>query len=539
MKAAFRWILFVLVFPVIQTTGQTLIPLEKSRTLYLEASFSPDARGVHTSIKPLVSGSEFTVSRSDSLWAPGARLEGKGKRWIVRKILYEHFLRADTSGFYIAADPLLDLSAGYDLMDQKMLYSNGRGLQLSGGFGHHLSFYSSYLESQARFSSWIGDFVQHYQVVPGMNRVKDFKADAYDFGLATAWVSYNPWRFLNLQLGYGKNFFGDGYRSLMLSDNSYNYPFLKISARFNRFEYVSLFAGYQNLDTDSVLDAPVIWYNGYQKKGATFNYLSIHVTKWMQLGFFEGVIWKSRGLKDPAFNINQWIPVLFLNTIRYSLYDRNNVILGTNVSFRPSRSVQVYGQFVVDDIHFRKPSVWTYQKTKTGWQIGLKYFHVAGLPNLMLQTEFNRVRPYTYGHQDALQSYTHNNQALAHPLGANFSEALLLLNYRYKRFYAGMQYQWASGGGDEGDTHWGSDIFLSDTRAENAYNSVGNHTGQGVQYQLNHAGFRFGYLLNPRYGLSGEIGIAYRNYTSALQNQNNLLLSLGLKTSFMNQYFDW
>ena len=44
------------------------------------------------------------------------------------------------------------------------------------------------------------------------------------------------------------------------------------------------------------------------------------------------------------------------------------------------------------------------------------------------------VRPYTYAHHNPQQNYAHYNQPLAHPLGANFSEFLVMANYKYKRW---------------------------------------------------------------------------------------------------------
>jgi hypothetical protein len=40
------------------------------------------------------------------------------------------------------------------------------------------------------------------------------------------------------------------------------------------------------------------------------------------------------------------------------------------------------------------------------------------------------MRPYTYSHYRTTQSYSHFNQALAHPLGANFSETILETRYQ-------------------------------------------------------------------------------------------------------------
>jgi hypothetical protein len=40
----------------------------------------------------------------------------------------------------------------------------------------------------------------------------------------------------------GVNFIGDGYRSLLLSDNSFNYPYLKIVAKFWHINYMVLYS---------------------------------------------------------------------------------------------------------------------------------------------------------------------------------------------------------------------------------------------------------------------------------------------------------
>ena len=37
---------------------------------------------------------------------------------------------------------------------------------------------------------------------------------------------------MNLQLGYGRNFIGDGYRSLITTDGVSPYPFFKINTTF-------------------------------------------------------------------------------------------------------------------------------------------------------------------------------------------------------------------------------------------------------------------------------------------------------------------
>ena len=67
-----------------------------------------------------------------------------------------------------------------------------------------------------------------------MGIAKDFKTDAYDFPMAEANLSVTPNKFFNLNLGYGRNFIGDGYRSLLMSDGASPYPFFKLNTTFGK-----------------------------------------------------------------------------------------------------------------------------------------------------------------------------------------------------------------------------------------------------------------------------------------------------------------
>ena len=64
------------------------------------------------------------------------------------------------------------------------------------------------------------------------------------------------------------------------------------------------------------------------------------------------------------------------------------------------------------------------------YRLGVKYVDAFNIKNLDLQFETNRVRPYTYSHFDSVANYTHYNQPLAHPLGANFQEYIGILKYQ-------------------------------------------------------------------------------------------------------------
>ncbi len=96
-----------------------------------------------------------------------------------------------------------------------------------------------------------------------------------------------------------------------------------------------------------------------------------------------------------------------------------------------AKRFQVYGQFLLDEFVLseikKNNGCWV---NKWGIQLGAKYIDAFGIKNLDLQVEMNRVRPFTYSHSDSVANYTHYNQPLAHPLGANFQEFIGIARYQ-------------------------------------------------------------------------------------------------------------
>lgn len=118
---------------------------------------------------------------------------------------------------------------------------NTRGVIVNGGLGSQLTFSTSIFESQGRFADYYNSYAESIRpsggnpaIIPGIGIAKCFNEDAYDFPLAEANIKYKLNQFIDLQLGYGRNFLGDGYRSLMQSDGTSPYPFLKLIRLFGK-----------------------------------------------------------------------------------------------------------------------------------------------------------------------------------------------------------------------------------------------------------------------------------------------------------------
>lgn len=519
--------------------AQDLMPLSYGIRMATEKYLNRRDVRIFLAYKPLLSENTTPFLNADSALIPGCKPNNKSFSWARRKIFYESFLKVDSTTFFIAADPLFDFRYGKDMSVNRSYYQNTRGFRISANFGKKLALSTTFYENQARVQDYISDFIKKYQVMPGDGRVKDFKVSAWDYGTALGSISYSPSKHYNVQFGHDKVFIGNGYRSLLLSDNAFQFPHLQISVCYGIFRYTTLFASFMNLDTKGVLNADNVWYHGYQKKGGTFNYLSIIPVKGLEIGLFEGTIWKAGNSRSNQWNLNHFIPVIGLNTIRYSLFSDNNVLTGLDIRYSVTNSVQLYGQFMLDDIHLKELKNKGYLKNKYGYQAGIKYWDMFGLQNLNLQLEYNRVRPYSYAHKDPLQSYTHYNQSLAHPLGANFSEVLSILSYRYRRIRAEVNFSYALAGADTSASHWGQDIFISDTKAQNGYNSYNNTMLQGVRTEIMNGRLEAGFVFNPKTNLSVFAGLAFRNYSNSITTSSVKYFYFGLSTGLSNHYFDF
>lgn len=468
------------------------------------------------------------------------------KKWFWRKLFNENFINVNDSNFILAVNPLFNFNAKHTLGDSSKNYlQNTRGLEIKGKIGKDIYFETSYHETQAGFVKYIDDFIKAYAVVPGAIRVKDFKKSSYDYGVAYGRFLYAPAstktnkkNSLNFELGNGKSFFGDGYRSLLLSDFSSPYPYLQINERLEwRLHYTCLFTSFQNIFENHVLPYDTIeWNAGYQKKTGTFHYLSYYAGKRLNISLFEGTLWQVADSGGQRFNPDFFNPVILFHTAEFGLNGKNNTLLGLNAMYKAFNKIHFYGQLTVDDIRMKNIFNKGYFNNRYGIQLGAEGFDVGGIPNLNIQFEYNQAQPYMYTHSSPMQSWTHYNQPLAHPLGANFKEGIGIIRYYYKRLYLRAQIMNAMYGSDGSSFNMGKDIFLSDQTATEIVNDT---IGHGIRTTLQYADFCISYLVNPMYNINIFAGATYRNESNIMKNQTDKFIYLGIRTSILNEYFDF
>jgi hypothetical protein len=454
--------------------------------------------------------------------------------WLFRKLFREHLVQVNQDDYTFYASILPDLQIGHSSVNGNT-WLNTRGVIAGGTIGRNLTFRAEFYENQAKYPGYIDAFGRANQIIPGQGEWKAYgNGNKYfDFAYSSALIDYKAGKHFNFQLGYDKNFIGDGYRSMLLSDASFNYPFLKIIANVGRVQYTTMWA--QFID----MKYPKASYdNGYRKKWGVFNYLDWNVSKKFSVGLFEGVIWQdSDSTGKRGFDASYINPIVFLRPVEFSVGSPDNALLGLNLKYAPSENSTFYGQFVLDEFVFKEmTSGRGWWANKFGGQLGFRSNNVFKVKHLNFLTELNAARPYTYSQRTTLNNYGHYNQPLAHPQGANFVEWLAIADYQYKRWFLRGQLTYAQYGLDSAGINYGKNIFESYfTRAED----FGNHIGQGLKTNLYNVQGSVAFLLNPKYNLRIEASATLRQEKNSVYKNNEVIFQVGLRSSFRQLYWDF
>lgn len=499
---------------------------------------------MHTAAKPFVYND---VANYYDFKAEKQNIELQAEGWWKRKLFNEHLVRIQGKDYWFTVDPIFDLQVGKDAdADFNSTYNNTRGFFVQGGLGKNLSFSASFYESQGRFAQYFNEYAESIKawgpdpaIIPGRGIGKRFKDDSYDYPVAEAYLSYSPTKFFNVQFGHGKNFIGDGYRSLLQSDVTSPYPFLKLNTKFWKIKYTNTWMWLKDVRPEVTEDGTFL------RKYMANHYLSWNVSKRLNIGLFESVMWSNTN--DRGFDINYLNPIIFYRAIEFETgQDAGNAIIGFSGKYKWNDNINLYGQWIIDEFSINDVTggekSW---KNKFGYQIGLKYYNAFKIDNLLLQAEYNRVRPYTYSHNTITLNYGHNNQPMAHLWGANFNEAILIARYHYKRWFADAKLIYGTRGLDfnteDDNFNYGGNIYLSeDGRPADTNITV----GQGNETNVLHAELQGGYLVNPATNMKLFAYVSYRDFnpnatTANTFKSNTVWFSLGLRTDLFNWYFDF
>jgi hypothetical protein len=444
--------------------------------------------------------------------------------WLKRKLFHEHLLQYSHNGFNISADFIPDFQIGSSSRKPSGTpWLNTRGARIAGNYRDIFFFEAEDYENQGRFPGYVDSYIQRSRVVPGAQtfRRNDINAP-YDYNYAAGRMVYQPLKQLRLELGYGRNFIGDGYRSLLLSDWSFNYPYLKVTTQYRSLQYSVMWS--QHI---AAIDPGTHATWGYPRKWAQTFFLDWLVGNHGSIGLFESVIWpdvNAHNRKDLSWSMAS--PLMFVHGTESPSGMANSTLTGLNLRYRLARGYHIYGQLAFSD--FLRQGSW---QQRFAAQLGLRAHDIAQIPQLNALVEYNRVQPYTYAATNSTVSYTHYHQAMAHPLGAGFSELMFQADYRYKRWYARAQAFYATYRLDSKGSRAPQDIF----------NALPAHLApaDGTAFHIGWYDIRLAYVLNPATNLRIEAACTLRDEQGGTVSFSDRIFSIGLRGSFRKQFFDF
>tara|TARA_B100000674_G_scaffold44090_1_gene30540 strand:- start:66910 stop:68415 length:1506 start_codon:yes stop_codon:yes gene_type:complete len=436
----------------------------------------------------------------------------------------------------LSLSPLLALEPSYSLNTEKSFFFNWNiGVQAKLETNKGWSGEVNYVRN---FFDYSGFYAQHIEQT---NDVYGYGYSDTTSGATTyisGFIAYQPNKTFTFEAGMGNHFIGEGYRSLLLADNAYPYPYFKISTQFWKIKYDNIYSNwwdirFSNGDAANFLD-----------KYSTTHYLSYNPLKWLNVGFFETIVFSGYdGDYYRGFDLNYINPVIFYRPVEYSQGSADNALMGLTLKAILKQKHVFYAQFLIDEFllaEVRKGQGWWANKYAV--QFGVKSRDLFGIKHLNSLFEMNIVRPFTYSYFErnpgtsALLNYAHYGMPMAHPAGANVMEQIARFSYRKEKWLFELNFNYLTTGLDTGNVNLGQNIFKSyDSRTKD----YGNSFLQGERTTTLHSKLKVNYLLVKGAGWYAFALVHNYRLQNSMSAFNQTFFSLGVKTFVRNRYDDY
>ncbi|MFT6747222.1 MAG: hypothetical protein ACJAZ2_001570 [Glaciecola sp.] len=456
------------------------------------------------------------------------------KGWISSRLFNDNWFKLSGKDYDITIDPYDGLSLGHETSINEAVWSNERGLYFNARFGQKIKVHSYFQEGPIKPDPFIDAYILKTRIKPGEGSVHFLdESGVYGKYVSFGGIEYKASKYVDVTLAHGKNFLGDGYRSIILSDFGPNYLYGKMDFHFgkkvNYTTIVAEFIDYDREETASVLR---------QKKYGSYHYLDIAVSKKLHLALYEAVIWAGDSATRNTLELNYLNPFVIIRPIEFDLGSPDKLLIGTSFKYIPTNNVTLYGQFMLTEFVYSELFAGTNSwRNKYALQGGAKFHNFKFMKNLFFQLEYNHIRPFTYNHRSPQTSFSNAGQPLAHPSGSNLKEGVIIANYKHKRWNMNVKSVYRFSGLEYSDSiAVGTDVLRSYNDRENDF---GNVIGQGVPYQQFHNTMVLSYLVNPSNMMFFEAGVVNRHQIIDGNDRQQNYIFIGLKTGITNKYYDF
>jgi len=516
MKLISKIFILSCLFPFFSWSQQNLLP---TGSYFKDKLFSPFDSTNYSS------GSFLPICESD--YNLTKKIADSTKRYyqITSFLMKKHLIELTGKDYYLTISPTFDLERGRDQNDTlTSLFQNTRGYHIEGDLFKNFSFSTSFYENQSRFTKYetayynsVGELYPNYisygtqnAVIPGAARTKPFKVGGFDYAYAIGNIIYAPTSRIKIIVGNNSHFIGAGYRSLLLSDNSINSPYIRTNIQLSsKWSFVYMRSRLMNLMRRPLHSSAESY---YETKGLSVNYLTYTPTKHLNLSLFEGIIW-NRGDSITSKSVHPlfYNPLPGISSLSIANKNEANSLLGLNLEFLPTIKHRFYSQVAMSN----------FDEKNMGFQIGYRGYNFGKLKNFMFQFEYNYVSKLLYTSTNRRLNYSQQNLPLAHTKGNGFQEFIVRANYEYKQFYIDIKFNFY-----QLDNFQSGSLLPVDKK-----NLYFNGTTQQEQFEI---GYRFNRKMNIT---------IFGSYTYREESLKNTIptkfLNIGFRTSLINHYNDF
>ncbi len=266
-------------------------------------------------------------------------------------------------------------------------------------------------DSQVSYSR---DQIDHATYPYQYNLSEDHKS--FDFYDTQASIDYQSRHWL-LYFGKGVNHWGPGQLgSFPLDRRSFPYTHFRANMQYGPIRgsivYGKLYQFPRIVTEVDTLGAEVVREN-YADKWMVAHRMEMVITRSLQLGLFEQVIYGERGF-DPDY----LHPFLFLRGAEHYTGDRDNLLVGFDIRWTLLKGLRLHTQFLFDEFSFSNLGSADF-RNKHAWQVGGEIIDPLGIENVRIHTAYSRVRPYVYTHKYPVNVMQHYGVNLGLPQPPN------------------------------------------------------------------------------------------------------------------------
>ena len=434
-------------------------------------------------------------------------------------------LASNKSSFFVL--PLAGVSAGIESNNQRtdFLHNEEVGILAGGKFSKSIRYGVNLFVLNAHSPFYVSHFVDSLGVYPGWGQNRN-NGDEILALMGQGFISARIDDHFTIDAGVGKHQFGNGYRSLLLSDNSAANPYVQIDTRVWKLRYINLYSGLRDMRPQARNSKVLV------NKFTTTHMLKWQATPSFSMAFFESIVWQVKDtMQNRGFDVNYLNPVIFYRPVEYEQGSADNALMGLNMWGKLPGNVTLYGQLAIDEFllkELRANRGWW--GNKFGFQLGATYNFRKGQQIFGVRAEYNQVRPFTYTHGSVQQNYGNMNQPIANPLGGNYREGILQFSIQSGKWGLENTLIYAHYGRDPDSLNMGGNLYKS---YDNPSYTYGNHIGQGIPHHLVNEKLEVSYFLDRVYALRIFAGYNFRSCTEDITGTSNIV-SFGIRTFLPN-----